>query len=57
MLAASHFTDLIGNTLPDIIYVSQDLKFVSPIFLDEQVTLKKIIFLGARKSRGNGHDS
>jgi hypothetical protein len=43
MMAASHFTDLIGNTLPDIIYVSQDIKFIYPIFLDEQVTLTKII--------------
>ena len=37
MLAASHFSDLFGNTFPGIIYQSQDLKFLAPIFLDEKV--------------------
>jgi len=37
MLAASHFSELFGNTFSGIIYLHQDLKFLSPIYIDEKV--------------------
>jgi 3-hydroxybutyryl-CoA dehydratase len=47
MLGASLFSDLLGNNITGAIYMYQNLKFLKPIFVDEDieaiVTLEKVI--------------
>ena len=37
MLTGSMFTELLGNIFPGIVYLSQTLNFVAPVFIDEKV--------------------
>ena len=43
MLGASLFSNLLGNNIKGSIYISQDLKFLRPIYIDEEVEAKVII--------------
>jgi acyl dehydratase len=47
MLGASLFSNLLGNNITGSIYISQSLKFLKPIYIDEEVealvTVKDII--------------
>jgi len=43
MLGASLFSNLLGNNIKGSIYVSQDIKFLKPIFIDEEIEAKVII--------------
>jgi 3-hydroxybutyryl-CoA dehydratase len=43
MLGASLFSNLLGNNLDGSVYVQQNLKFLRPIFIDEEVEASVII--------------
>ncbi len=43
MLGASLFSNLLGNNIKGSIYLSQTLKFLRPIYIDEEVEAKLII--------------
>ncbi len=40
MLVASMFSALVGNTIPGSIYLSQNLKWVHPVYAGDNVTAK-----------------
>jgi 3-hydroxybutyryl-CoA dehydratase len=43
MLGASLFSNLLGNNITGSIYISQNLKFLRPIYIDEEIEAKIII--------------
>jgi 3-hydroxybutyryl-CoA dehydratase len=43
MLGASLFSNLLGNNLVGSIYMKQDLKFLKPIFVEEEIEASVII--------------
>jgi acyl dehydratase len=43
MLGASLFSNLLGNNITGSIYISQTLKFLKPIYIDEEIEAKVII--------------
>jgi 3-hydroxybutyryl-CoA dehydratase len=43
ILGASLFSNILGNNIKGSIYISQDLKFLKPIFIDEEIEAKVII--------------
>lgn len=43
MLGASLFSNLLGNNLDGSVYVKQNLKFIRPIYVDEEIEASVII--------------
>jgi acyl dehydratase len=50
LLTGSMFSELLGNTFPGVIYISQTLNFLAPVYIGEEVEARlEIIEISSKK--------